>query len=415
MKGIHFVILTIFALSLVCCTSHEDELIEVPPTPTEPIIEGPEPEDTLVIDESLCTVTMPKIRFEGDEDYITRSSIVFDYASSTKTMKFYWEYETDKIGVFPIIKDAQNNYEETDQKPFVISELPATQNNSSTAMGTFGIDDQGISVRFNGRYASYFPYNDNSDYFNHNAIPFTYLGQVQEKNVNIYDYYQIKSNSSYPMDTYLASEKEANKHLCAYDYLVSQATSTITGALHFKFSRMGCVVRFSMQVPDNNLIYDELQLINNSVKFRQTGTISITDEKFTTSTDGHAMSLKFGSYDSEKHIYTGFDFSDKVNNSSYYRDATRAHLIAYMFLAPIDLRAPVDNCYLYLLGRDKSGNRKYYKSDGLSQPNLTANGFYQWVPKTNPDEPITFVPTTVQEWEEGSGYTNKDGAGTQRW
>lgn len=408
MKGIHFVILTFFALSLVCCTSHEDELIEVPPTPTEPIIEDPEPEDTLVIDESLCTVTMPKIKFEGDEDeFATRSTIAFNYVSNPKIMKFSWEYGTDKIGVFPII----NEHPEAEQEAFRVIELPSASNNSSTAIGTFGIYDDGSSAVFNGRYASYFPYNDNI--FTHKTIPVTYLGQEQQANVNIQDYYKISTNKSYTTEEYneyLASEIEANAHLCDYDYLVSQATSTTTGALHFTYSRMGSVVRFSMQVPDIDLIYDELQLINNSVNFMKTGTMSILNKSFTTLTEGHAMSLKLGA--------SGFDFSDRENNKSYYRDGTlaKAHLIAYMFLAPINLdRSDVDNCYLYLLGRDKSGNRKYFKSSPLTKLNLQANYFYQWVPKTNPDEPITFVPTTVQEWEEGSGYTNQDGAGTQRW
>lgn len=415
MKGIHFVILTIFALSLVCCTSHEDELIEVPPTPTDPIIEEPEPEDTLVIDESLCTVTMPKIQFEGEDEFATRSAIAFDYLANPKVMKFSWDFANDKIGVFPIIKNEETNqYEETDQQSYIIYEMPTTSTNTSEAIGTFGIKDNGISQKFNGKYASYFPYKTELYQFHHDAIPVSYLGQVQEENVNIYEYYQIKADPNRSKITYLNSEIRANSHLSAYDYLVSEATSTATGTLHFKYSRMGSVVRFFITVPDKKLTYDELQLINNEVNFMKTGTMSILDKTFTTSTEGHAMSLKFGEYDSEHDSYTGFDFANP-SNSSYYRDSARGYIIAYMFLAPIDLRN-VDYCYLYLLGRDEHGNRKYFKSSSqLTKTNLQANYFFQWAPTTTSDEPITFVPTTVQEWEEGSGYTNQDGAGTQRW
>lgn len=405
MKRIHIAIFTLLALTFVCCTSHEDELVLVPPTSTDSTIV--EPEDTLVIDESLCTVTMPKIQFEGDDEFATRSSIAFDYLANPKVMKFSWKFGEDQIGVFPILN------EETDQHPFVIKEY--TQSNSSAAIGTFGINDQGVSVRFDGQYASYFPFKTETYKFSRNAIPVSYLGQVQKANVDIQQYYYIKGNPSASKAKYLTSEIAANAHLGAYDYLVSEATSTTSGALHFKYSRMGSVVRFFILVPDNSFTYDELQLVNDNVKFMQTGTMSIQDKPFIAETSSsNTMTMHFGEYNSETQTYSGFDFSNKTNNSSYYRDAERGYIIAYMFLAPIDLSTST-NCYLYLIGRDNDGNRHYFKSSGLTKLNLQANYFYQWVPSSM-DQEITFSPITVQEWAEGNGWTNgDDGKGTQSW
>lgn len=404
MKRIHIAIFTLLALTFVCCTSHEDELVLVPPTSTDSTIV--EPEDTLVIDESLCTVTMPKIQFEGDDEFATRSSIAFDYLANPKVMKFSWDFNNDKIGVFPVLE----NNNTTQQLPFVITQY--TQSNSSAAIGTFGINDQGVSVRFDGKYASYFPFRAGE--YNHTEIPVSYLGQVQKANVNINEYYYIKDHPSAPKEKYLTSEIAANAHLGAYDYLVSEATSTTSGALHFKYSRMGSVVRFFILAPDNTLTYDELQLVNDDVNFMQTGTMSIQNKAFTAETLSHTMTMHFGEYDSETQTYSGFDFSDKTNNSSYYRDADIGYIIAYMFLAPIDLSDKA-NCYLYLIGRDDSGNRHYFKSSGLTRLNLQANYFYQWVPSTM-DQEITFSPITVQEWANGDGWTNgDDGKGTQSW
>lgn len=403
MKRINIAIFTLLALTFMCCTSHEEEFVLAPPTSTDSTIV--EPEDSFVIDESLCTVTMPKIQFEGDDEFATRSSIAFDYLANPKVMKFSWKFGEDQIGVFPILN------EETDQHPFVIKEY--TQSNSSAAIGTFGINDEGVSVRFDGQYASYFPYIAGD--YKHTDIPVSYLGQVQKANVDINEYYLIKADDNRSKETYLNSEIAANAHLGAYDYLVSEATSTTSGALHFKYSRMGSVVRFFILVPDNSLTYDKLQLANDDVNFMQTGTMSIQNKAFTAETSSHTMTMHFGEYNSETHTYSGFDFSDETN-SSYYRDAERGYIIAYMFLAPIDLSSEsISNCYLYLIGRDDSGNRHYFKSSGLTKLNLQANYFYQWVPSTMNQE-ITFSPIKVQEWKEGTGWTNgDDGNGTHSW
>jgi hypothetical protein len=60
--------------------------------------------------------------------------------------------------------------------------------------------------------------------------------------------------------------------------------------------------------------------------------------------------------------------------------------------------------------------RKVYKADNLVKKNLQAGGLYQWtVTGAGPDTPIEFQNITIQQWAEGPGFTNDDGAGTGEW
>ncbi len=69
---------------------------------------------------------------------------------------------------------------------------------------------------------------------------------------------------------------------------------------------------------------------------------------------------------------------------------------------------------LPLSDRMKGYTRKFYKAE-LVKLNLEASKHHQWVPVANPDGPITFEEITIQEWEEGTGFTNDDGVGTEDW
>ena len=69
---------------------------------------------------------------------------------------------------------------------------------------------------------------------------------------------------------------------------------------------------------------------------------------------------------------------------------------------------------LPLSDRMKDYQRKYYKTT-LEKLNLEAGKHHQWVPVLNPDEPITFEEISIQEWEEGPGFTNEEGNGTEEW
>ncbi len=72
--------------------------------------------------------------------------------------------------------------------------------------------------------------------------------------------------------------------------------------------------------------------------------------------------------------------------------------------------------YAYLPASDKMKDyeRKVYKAD-LVKLKLEAGKHHQWVPAASPDSPIEFQNISIQEWENGPGFTNDDGAGTEDW
>ena len=63
----------------------------------------------------------------------------------------------------------------------------------------------------------------------------------------------------------------------------------------------------------------------------------------------------------------------------------------------------------------KDYQRKCYKAT-LSKMKFEAGKHHQWSVANAPeDAPITFQEITIQEWEEGTGFTNTDGVGTEDW
>ena len=60
--------------------------------------------------------------------------------------------------------------------------------------------------------------------------------------------------------------------------------------------------------------------------------------------------------------------------------------------------------------------RKVFKAENLAKKNIQADIMYQWaVRDAEEDAPITFQNITIQEWQEGPGFTNADGDGTADW
>ncbi len=70
---------------------------------------------------------------------------------------------------------------------------------------------------------------------------------------------------------------------------------------------------------------------------------------------------------------------------------------------------------LPLSDRMKGYTRKYYKAT-LSKLDCNAGKHHQWSVANAPeDAPITFEEISIQEWEEGPGFTNGEGDGTGEW
>lgn len=336
----------------------------------------------------------------GDE-FVSRASLVYD--ESNKIMAFKWDDE-DHIGVFTKNESPEHRAQ---QEYTQVKNDPANTDN----VRAFQTPDGAVHVDKNYQYVSYFPYSaEVSDYA---KVPVKYTGQKQIDPIDFSDY-----NKS-PDTKYRDSQPKASAHLADYDYLCTGVTDpTPTGGIYFNMNRMGAIVRFWIVLDKKyNYVYDELQLVNNTKMFTTKATMDAEEMKLTPTEQSHIVNLRFGS--------AGFDMStvpaDGTSNTFYYWNSSNKHvgyIMAYMMFGPIDLTGnDVENCFIYLVAHEKGHPEKkhYFKSSGLSKPNLTPNAFYKWTIYPGEDTPIEVSEITVEEWREGTTFDNGNGNGTATW
>lgn len=333
----------------------------------------------------------------GDE-FISRSSLVYDDVN--RIMEFKWD-KGDCIGVFTC------DPEHSQQQTFSQVEDP---NNNDDHLRTFKTQDGYLSVTPGQNYVSHFPYIAASDYTH---IPIDYTGQKQTASVDFSDYKKT------PDTRYKKSQPLASAHLSNYDFMCTgPITPTAGGGIHFPLTRMGAIVRFWLVIGKQyKYVYDELMLVNNAANFTTTATMDAELKTLTATATSHILTLKLGD--------EGFDMSvvpaEGVSNAFYYWNPSKndhqGYIQAYMMVAPIDLTGDdVESCVLYLVAHEKNTpeNKHYFKSIGLSKPNLQPNTFYQWTVTPGEDTPIEFQTITVEEWREGTSFEN-GGKGTGSW
>lgn len=387
MKKIYAIIITI--LSLTACSS-DTEL------PAPPHIGQEEPQGIRVEIEAPYGL--------GDADVASRSSLYYDDAKNI--MEFEWD-NSDCIGVFSLTDDPARSQ----QLKFTQIEDPS----NTSMLRTFMTNDKKLQVSTQYRYLAYLPYFPDHE-LDYTIIPVDYTGQRQTKPVNFTKYRTDKSNADYKK-----SQKEASAHLGDYDFLCTGPTDpTPNGGILFKMNRMGAIVRFWIVIdPKNNYVYDELQLVNNSKKFTTKATMDANALTLTATEQSNVMSLQLG--------VDGFDLSDPTNNGSYstnpfydWKKETNTYtgyIMAYMMLAPINLQGDdVEKSVLYITAHEKDHpeRKHYFKSPGLSKPNLRPNSFYKWTVYPE-DMPIELTSITVEEWRESTTAFENDGNGTGKW
>lgn len=394
----------IFSLLLiVSCASDniEDGIMADNSLPITELDDNKEEEDTLWM--TAVGATVPDLELYGDEGE-TRA-LTFDYQE--KIMKFTWHQganskDGDLIGVFPTKIDGVNS-EETQQIEFGLTQDPLVVSDHSVT-GTFQSNDNSITtLEGNTLYLSYSPYisEQGHDEFFYTNVPVTYLNQKQASNVDMDAYF--KKTDPAEMTKYKDSETAASAHLTEYDYLASAATTRVTGGAHFVYTRLGSVVRFYLKVP-SGIIYDSLQVVNTKAKFMTKGTMNVKTQTLNADDSRHVVTLKLGE--------TGLESSLSTTNGTNY-------IVAYMMFAPINLNtSEIPNCSLYLCGHDPNDGdaKKYYKAVNLTKINIAQNKVQQWAPTIGSDEPITFNAISVEEWKEGTTFSNgDDGKGTEGW
>lgn len=336
----------------------------------------------------------------GDEDF-SRTSLFYDDAKNVMTIR--WA-DDDCIGVFTY-PDASHSQE------LKFTQVVGDESNTDY-LRRFQTQDEKYYVETDKKYVACYPYFANH-IINYSNIEVDYKGQQQNYPVDFSDYKKS------PDTNYKESQPKASAHLSGYDFLCTGPTvPTPNGGILFKMKRMGAIVRFWIVLDKKyNYVYDELQLVNRSKQFTTEAIMDAAATTLTPTKYSHMVNLKFAE--------SGFDLTDvpadETSSTFYYWNNGKhsGSIMAYMMLAPINLQGDdVENCFIYLVAHEKGYPEKkhYFKSPGLSKPNLTPNAFYKWTIYPNEDTPIEFSEITVEEWREGTSFDNgTDGNGTAKW
>lgn len=401
------------AMLIAACSSDGTPVLDI----EEPTIPNPFPDYIGMV------ASRPNVESEGDDEPITRSTLVYDFAG--KIMIASWEMD-DAIGVFPVTQGGKNiEASMSSSQKWIVDNEKGLSNGGSFSSAVFVKSDNGFATLEAGAtYVAYSPYDIGSSESHYDNIPVTYRGQTQMANIDVSAYYQ-RDDSEEKMTAYRDSEPAASAHLNAYDYLASTAVATPTGGAHFVFKRLGSVSRFFMKLPEL-AVYESMVFFNKDVNFTLDAIMDVKSQTLIPTATGHSLNLKFGA--------TGFDLTDKTKTPTSF-NGDQPCIIAYMMSAPIELKSH-NACTLYLLGHkdinatqyaelddDKKDLyekintdcyriKTYYKAT-LSKYDMDQNMVQRWTPSWGKDEPIEFETISVQQWVEETGYTNEKG--TETW
>ena len=382
--------------------------------------------DMTPIGEETVDVTVPEEDGDGVYgnvpvvdfgDALTRSTLTFDY--KTRTLLFSWEMD-DLVGVFPDREDNHNS-----QIEYTVNEM------ISAHRARFTQKDNAVSpeIKTGNLFVSYKPAKEKYE-GKSTEIPVSFANQYQENPVNMKSYWDtLQVNPPIGEGKYYKeSEKMASKHLPKYDFQVSAGAAPRDNHLVFDYTRLSSFVRLYLKVTEE-ATYDSIIILNKDADFFIDGTMDISKNvssaAFTPKTKLHYVTLRLGKKTVVDGVtkYDGFSIwndhqtEDDENKCTLWSATKNAgYIVAYMAFVPIQLKNLANGCTLYLLGHDKSGNKKYYRAKTtLSKYNLEQNKIQQWAPSENSvDEPIEVIPVEVEEWKADMEFSN-EGTGTEEW
>lgn len=367
---------------------------------------------------------------EMDESLVTRSTLYYLYTE--KKAVFSWG-DNDQIGVFAVAKGT-NEMDKPDKKSQAIYRLLSS--NSDNASDLFREFEPAPGVQPIAKSTEYVACHPIAQVgkVGYTDIPFSLLSQTQMAPVEMY-YYPFSGNPNVSIADYLQSEKDAASHLSPKDYLASPNQTTSEQAnIIFHMKRMGAIVRFYIKAPNNlktepkkEMVYETLHLTcqdESFLGFDVKGEMDLSNRSFVNTEKSKVVSLTFNcpiDYPTLENVNgdgviddNGLDMS--LTSKCVYNGV--GYIVAYMMVAPVDLRGYKENSLtLYLAAHEKGNpeNKHYYKATNLARPELYANRFYQWtVANADEDTPIEFTTITVEEWRKGTDIDN-NGAGTSKW
>ena len=199
--------------------------------------------------EVLCSI--PELVDDSDDQMPTRSSLTIDATG----VNFAWD-TNEKITVYG---DAGNSGDFT---------LKGTKD-SKANVGIF--DGGGFELKSGNDYytinkskSSYSP-SDNVAKYNIPTINGSRDAFNADSYTNIkvsYDGQRQETTEPYSMSTAFSSENHtaAISHLSQYDYLTADTSANAANACHFKFKRMGCVLRIAIQGLTAGVRYQKLTM-----------------------------------------------------------------------------------------------------------------------------------------------------------
>ena len=382
--------------------------------------------DMTPIGEETVDVTVPEEDGDGVYgnapmvdfgDALTRSTLTFDY--NTRTLLFSWVMG-DLVGVFPVQDDNSKS-----QIVYTVNEMISAHRARFTQVDQ---DAQPDNINKGEQFVSYKPAKENYE-GKSSEIPFSFANQYQENPVNMKSYWDsLKVSSIGEGKYYKESEKMASKHLPKYDFQVSAGAAPRDNHLVFDYTRLSSFVRLYLKVTEQ-ATYDSIIILNKDADFFIDGTMDISKNvssaAFTPKTKLHYVTLRLGEKTVKNGVteYAGFKIwndnkAPKIEDQCALWSAEKkaGYIVAYMAFVPIQLKNLANGCTLYLLGHDKSGNKKYYRAkQPLSKYNLEQNKIQQWAPSEHSvDEPIEVVPVEVEEWKADMEFSN-EGTGTEEW
>ena len=348
-------------------------------------------------------------------DALTRSTLTFDY--NTRTLLFSWVMG-DLVGVFPVQDDNSKS-----QIVYTVNEM------ISAHRARFTQKDNAVSpeIKTGNLFVSYKPAKEKYE-GKSSEIPFSFANQYQENPVNMKSYLDTLKVNKGEGKYYKASEEMASIHLPKYDYQVSSGAAPRDNHLVFDYTRLSSFVRLYLKVTEE-ATYDSIIILNKDADFFIDGTMDISKNvssaAFTPKTKLHYVTLRLGKKTVKNGVteYTGFEIwndnkAPKIEDQCALWSAEKkaGYIVAYMAFVPIQLKNLANGCTLYLLGHDKSGNKKYYRAkQPLSKYNLEQNKIQQWAPSENSvDDPIEVIPVEVEEWKADMEFSN-EGTGTEEW
>ena len=411
-------------------------------------------------------ITMPIALHEEDWDGndmpSSKAQLYYDYSSGQAT--FSWEIG-DLVGVYPVT----GNPATSSIQQWKIWHVTKSGNKS---IGIFDETDEDIPAYFGQSFIAVFPYiSDDTDYTD---IPITYIGQIQSASSKIHKY-RIGANEEYVNSEQVAGSHLPDYD---YLVDTEREATEDGGKVRFDMKRLGAVSRFFIKIPEK-VVFDSLQVYNSEKEFtlrtrldastgeyaaepiRKSHTISLQlnrfgfdywksvadDDNYYSSSVGWTMQcyMMVAPIDlseestptstlyligREPHFYAnaeeynaawGTSIDEATFNGKTQEEKMKVYINVSAFntakgLTGDDALNETQFNALSTAQKMSEWTRKVYKADNLVKKDFQADGLYQWtVTGAGADDPITFQNITIQEWTEGTVFTNNDGNGTEEW